>query len=125
MLTVHHLGLSQSERIVWLCEELGLDYAFKRYDRRADNRLAPDEYFLLGLMDGSRQVKDLVMAYFLQYKSFAFQNFAQPNVEPASHTYTHPFDWSKPVDLEQFINVVRSIEGFWLQIVKLPSSGAY
>ena len=26
MLTVHHLGRSQSERIVWLCEELGLDY---------------------------------------------------------------------------------------------------
>ena len=44
MLTVHHLGISQSERIVWLCEELGIDYVFKRYDRRADNRLAPDEY---------------------------------------------------------------------------------
>ena len=44
MLTVHHLGISQSERIVWLCEELGLDYEFKRYDRRTDNRLAPDEY---------------------------------------------------------------------------------
>lgn len=44
MLTVHHLGISQSERIVWLCEELGIDYAFKRYDRRADNRLAPDDY---------------------------------------------------------------------------------
>jgi glutathione S-transferase len=44
MLTVHHLGLSQSERIVWLCEELELDYELKRYDRRADNRLAPDDY---------------------------------------------------------------------------------
>jgi glutathione S-transferase len=44
MLTVHHLGISQSERIVWLCEELGLDYALKRYERRADNRLAPDDY---------------------------------------------------------------------------------
>ena len=44
MLTVHHLGISQSERIVWLCEELGLDYGFKRYERRADNRLAPDDY---------------------------------------------------------------------------------
>ena len=43
MLTVHHLGISQSERVVWLCEELGLDYEFKRYDRRADNRMAPDE----------------------------------------------------------------------------------
>ena len=44
MLTVHHLRISQSERIVWLCEELGLDYDMKRYDRRADNRMAPDEY---------------------------------------------------------------------------------
>ncbi|MBZ6379098.1 glutathione S-transferase [Pacificimonas flava] len=44
MLTVHHLRLSQSERIVWLCEELGLDYELKLYDRREDNRLAPDEY---------------------------------------------------------------------------------
>ena len=44
MLTVHHLGISQSERIVWLCEELGLDYELKLYERRADNRLAPDDY---------------------------------------------------------------------------------
>lgn len=44
MLTVHHLRISQSERIVWLCEELGLDYDLKLYNRRADNRLAPDDY---------------------------------------------------------------------------------
>src|SRR5919197_62137 len=42
MLTVHHLGRSQSERIVWLCEELGLDYELKRYDRAP--LLAPPEY---------------------------------------------------------------------------------
>jgi two-component system, chemotaxis family, response regulator Rcp1 len=28
---------------------------------------------------------------------------------------------AKPVDLDQFINVVRSIDEFWLSIVKLPS----
>jgi glutathione S-transferase len=44
MLTIHHLGISQSERIVWLCEELNLDYKLKLYTRRADNRLAPDDY---------------------------------------------------------------------------------
>ena len=27
---------------------------------------------------------------------------------------------SKPVDLEQFVRVVRSVEDFWLAIVKLP-----
>jgi len=44
MLIVHHLSLSQSERIVWLCEELELAYALRRYERRPDNRLAPDAY---------------------------------------------------------------------------------
>src|SRR2546427_4678718 len=44
MLTVHHLGRSQSERIVWLCEELGLEYELTRYDRDPTTRLAPPEY---------------------------------------------------------------------------------
>ncbi len=31
---------------------------------------------------------------------------------------------SKPVDLDQFITVIKSIEDFWLTIVKLPPNGA-
>ncbi|MEO5641334.1 MAG: glutathione S-transferase family protein [Sphingomicrobium sp.] len=44
MLTVHHLGISQSDRIVWLCEELELPYKLVRYDRDAVTRLAPADY---------------------------------------------------------------------------------
>jgi len=44
MLTVHHLGKSQSERIVWLCEELGIPYQLKRYTRDPVTILAPAEY---------------------------------------------------------------------------------
>lgn len=33
MLTIHHLGKSQSERIVWLCEELGLPFTLQHYTR--------------------------------------------------------------------------------------------
>jgi glutathione S-transferase len=44
MLTVHHLGVSQSDRIVWLCEELGLPYELIRYDRDPVTRLAPAAY---------------------------------------------------------------------------------
>ena len=43
MLTIHHLGKSQSERIVWLCEELGLPYELKHYDRDAVTMLAPPQ----------------------------------------------------------------------------------
>ena len=31
---------------------------------------------------------------------------------------------TKPVDLIQFTNVVRTIESFWLTVVKLPSGGS-
>ena len=58
MLTVHHLRSSQSERIVWLCEELGLDYELKLYDRRADNRMAPDEYKALHPMGVAPVIED-------------------------------------------------------------------
>jgi two-component system, chemotaxis family, response regulator Rcp1 len=30
---------------------------------------------------------------------------------------------TKPVDLEQFLAVVKAIEGFWLEIVRLPAAG--
>jgi glutathione S-transferase len=42
--TVHHLGISQSDRIVWLCEELGIAYELKRYDRDPQTRMAPADY---------------------------------------------------------------------------------
>ena len=41
MITVHHLGISQSERIVWLCEELEIPYQLQRYERDPVTRLAP------------------------------------------------------------------------------------
>jgi len=43
MITVHHLGVSQSERIVWLCEELGIAYELKTYPRDP-NGAAPPAY---------------------------------------------------------------------------------
>ena len=44
MLTVHHLGISQSDRAVWLCEELEIPYALQRYERDPVTRAAPPAY---------------------------------------------------------------------------------
>ncbi|HEX7925295.1 MAG TPA: glutathione S-transferase family protein [Bradyrhizobium sp.] len=44
MLTVHHLGKSQSERIVWLCEELAIPYELKCTTRDPVTMLAPADY---------------------------------------------------------------------------------
>jgi glutathione S-transferase len=44
MLTVHHLNMSQSERIVWLCEELEIPYELVVHARDPVTRLAPPAY---------------------------------------------------------------------------------
>lgn len=41
MITVHHLNHSRSQRILWLLEELGLDYEIQRYERDRKTMLAP------------------------------------------------------------------------------------
>jgi glutathione S-transferase len=41
MITVHHLNNSRSQRVIWLLEELGVDYEIKRYQRDPKTMLAP------------------------------------------------------------------------------------
>lgn len=43
MLTIHHLENSRSQRILWLLEELGVDYEMQRYSRDQKTSLAPPE----------------------------------------------------------------------------------
>jgi len=61
---VHHLGKSQSERIVWLCEELGIPYELRVYDRDPVTRLAPPDYKALHPMGAAPVITDgdLVLA---------------------------------------------------------------
>jgi glutathione S-transferase len=41
MITVHHLNHSRSHRVLWLLEELGLDYELRRYERDPETLRAP------------------------------------------------------------------------------------
>ena len=41
MIVVHHLNNSRSQRVLWLLEELGLEYEVKRYQRDPKTMLAP------------------------------------------------------------------------------------
>ena len=43
MITLHHLNNSRSQRVLWLLEELGLEYEVKRYQRNPQTMLAPPE----------------------------------------------------------------------------------
>jgi len=43
MITIHHLENSRSQRVLWLLEELKLEYTIKRYERDPKTGLAPKE----------------------------------------------------------------------------------
>lgn len=43
MIVVHHLENSRSQRVLWLLEELGVDYEVRRYARNPKTMLAPPE----------------------------------------------------------------------------------
>jgi len=65
MITVHHLNNSRSQRILWLLEELGVDYEIVSYQRDATTSLAPEslkEVHPLGkspvVTDGDRTVAE-------------------------------------------------------------------
>jgi glutathione S-transferase len=64
MITVHHLGVSQSERIAWTCEELAIPYVLQRYDRDPITGLAPAAYKALHPMGIAPVITDgdLVLA---------------------------------------------------------------
>jgi len=64
MLIVHHLGKSQSERIVWLCEELGIPYELEHTARDSRTMLAPAPYKALHPIGSAPVITDgdLVLA---------------------------------------------------------------
>lgn len=43
MITLHHLENSRSQRILWLLEELGVEYTIQHYKRNPKTMLAPPE----------------------------------------------------------------------------------
>ena len=64
MLVVHHLNNSRSQRILWLLEELGVDYDLKCYQRDAQTLLAPPELKAIHPLGKSPVIEDdgLVLA---------------------------------------------------------------
>lgn len=58
MLTIHHLGKSQSERVVWLCEELAIPYALRHHTRDAATMLSPPDLRALHPMGTAPVMED-------------------------------------------------------------------
>jgi glutathione S-transferase len=58
MIIVHHLNNSRSQRILWLLEELGLEYEIKKYQRDPKTMLAPPELCAVHPLGKSPVIED-------------------------------------------------------------------
>ena len=88
MLTVHHLGKSQSERIVWLCEELGIPYELKHTVRDTKTMLAPADYKALHPIGSAPVITDgdLVLAESGAIVEYIIAKYGNDRLTlPASH----------------------------------------
>lgn len=58
MLIVHHLNNSRSQRILWLLEELGVEYEIKHYKRDPETNRAPAELKAVHQLGKSPVIED-------------------------------------------------------------------
>lgn len=58
MITLHHLNNSRSQRILWLLEELNVDYQIKHYQRDSVTNLAPNTLTLIHPLGKSPIITD-------------------------------------------------------------------
>lgn len=119
MLTIHHLGVSQSDRIVWLMEELGLPYSLKWYSRGAD-QLMPPEYLKLHPASTAPVIEDgdVVLsesAVILEYICHRYAG-GKLTVGPQQSNYTDYLYWM------HFNNNVQGL--FFAKYALLAQAGA-
>ncbi|MRI33890.1 glutathione S-transferase family protein [Endozoicomonas sp. OPT23] len=120
MIKIHHLKQSRSTRIIWLAEELGLDYDVISYDRDENTRLAPvslREVHPLGKapiveVNGSTLVESAaILEYILDH--FAPEKLRPAKTEKAYSQYLQWLHFAEgsamlPVLLNMFLAAVDS-----------------
>jgi glutathione S-transferase len=105
MITIHHLGVSQSDRVVWLMEELNLPYKLQWYDRGEDF-LAPAEFRALHPAGTAPIITDgeLVMAESTAIIEYISQRYGEGRLSVSVNDpdYPHYLYWM------QFNNTLQS-----------------
>ncbi|MBE9190883.1 glutathione S-transferase [Gloeocapsopsis crepidinum LEGE 06123] len=96
MLVIHHLNNSRSQRILWLLEELGLNYEIKCYERDPKTMLAPESLREVHPLGKSPIITDdaLTLAEsgaIIEYliKQYGKEQFAPPPCTPERLQYTY------------------------------------
>ncbi|RZJ31362.1 MAG: glutathione S-transferase [Brevundimonas sp.] len=88
MIIVHHLNDSRSQRVLWLLEELGVEYEVKRYERNAKTRLAPPELRAIHPLGKSPVIQhgDVIVAETGAIVEYLLETFPDAGLKPAPGT---------------------------------------
>ena len=88
MIVVHHLNHSRSQRVLWLLEELGLDYELKLYQRDPQTMLAPSSLRAIHPLGKSPVITDgdLVIAESGAIIEYLIGRYAPQRLIPAADT---------------------------------------
>jgi glutathione S-transferase len=91
MIVVHHLNNSRSQRVLWLLEELGVEYEIKRYQRDAKTMLAPPELRAVHALGKSPVIEDggQTLAESGAIVEYLAERYGEGRLTPAAGTPEH------------------------------------
>ncbi|MEH1782544.1 glutathione S-transferase [Nostoc sp.] len=91
MITVHHLNNSRSQRVLWLLEELGIEYEIKFYERDPKTMMAPESLRQVHPLGKSPVITDgdLTIAESGAIIEYLVNRYGNGQLVPASGTPEH------------------------------------
>jgi len=97
MVTLHHLNKSRSKRIIWLLEELGIEYKIVAYQRDNTTFLAPPELKAIHPLGKSPVIEDdgVVITESGAITEYLIDKYAAGKLAPkkGTSTYTEYSQW--------------------------------
>ena len=128
-ITVHHLNDSRSQRILWLLEELGLEYEVKRYERDPETMLAPASLKEVHPLGKSPVITDeeLTLAESGAIVEYLVERYGNGRLAPKAETperlrYTYWLHYAEgsampPLVMELIFNQIEEKSPFYLRAI--------
>ena len=120
MLVIHHLNMSRSERVVWLAEELGLEYQVVHHQRDPQTFRSPPELFELSPLGKSPVIEDngqvvcesgAVVEYLIERHGRG--RLRPPSDQPEYVAYLH---WMHAAEATLMVPILFDLFGNLLQV---------